>query len=77
MLPGVVVSSPLEFPAFTLGQKKYGNDIQNVQVWRGYDTVTRIASVPEQIKAVVNLRGIIAPNAAPVVARATRARAWT
>src|SRR5690606_13022606 len=28
---------------------------------RGYDTVTRIANVPDFIKGVVNLRGIIVP----------------
>ena len=51
----------LEFLSFTLGQEEYGIDIQKVQELRGYDTVTRIANVPEHIKGVVNLRGIIVP----------------
>ena len=51
----------LEFLSFTLGQEDYGIDIQKVQELRGYDTVTRIANVPEHIKGVVNLRGIIVP----------------
>jgi len=52
---------PVEFLAFTLGKEEYGIDIQKVQELRGYDTVTRIASAPEFIKGVVNLRGIIVP----------------
>ena len=51
----------LEYLAFTLGQEEYGIDIQKVQELRGYDAVTRIANVPEFIKGVVNLRGIIVP----------------
>ena len=51
----------LEFLSFTLGQEEYGIDIQKVQELRGYDAVTRIANVPEHIKGVVNLRGIIVP----------------
>ena len=52
---------PLEFLAFTLGAEEYGVDIQKVQELRGYDAVTRIANVPDYVKGVVNLRGIIAP----------------
>lgn len=51
----------MEFLAFTLGKEEYGIDIQKVQELRGYDAVTRIANVPEFIKGVVNLRGIIVP----------------
>ncbi|CDS50361.1 Positive regulator of CheA protein activity (CheW) [Polaromonas sp. CG9_12] len=51
----------LEFLSFNLGQEEYGIDIQKVQELRGYDAVTRIANVPEHIKGVVNLRGIIVP----------------
>jgi purine-binding chemotaxis protein CheW len=58
---GVPATKALEFLAFTLGQEEYGIDIQKVQELRGYDTVTRIANVPEHIKGVVNLRGIIVP----------------
>ena len=50
-----------EFLAFTLGQEEYGIDILKVQEIRGYEAVTRIANVPEFIKGVVNLRGIIVP----------------
>jgi len=50
-----------EFLAFCLGEEEYGIDIQKVQELRGYDSVTRIASSPDFIKGVVNLRGIIVP----------------
>ena len=50
-----------EFLAFTLGQEEYGIDILKVQEIRGYDSVTRIASAPDYIKGVINLRGTIVP----------------
>jgi purine-binding chemotaxis protein CheW len=58
---GALPIKALEFLSFTLGQEEYGIDIQKVQELRGYDAVTRIANVPEHIKGVVNLRGIIVP----------------
>ncbi len=52
-----------EFLVFTLGEEEYGIDILKVQEIRGYDpkSVTRIANVPEFIKGVTNLRGVIVP----------------
>jgi purine-binding chemotaxis protein CheW len=50
-----------EFLAFTLGNEEYGIPIVKVQELRGYETVTRIASAPEFVKGVVNLRGTIVP----------------
>jgi len=50
-----------EFLTFILGQEEYGIDILKVQEIRGYDTVTGIANMPEFIKGVINLRGIIVP----------------
>jgi len=50
-----------EFLAFRLGGEEYGIDILKVQEIRGYDAVTRIASAPEFIKGVINLRGTIVP----------------
>jgi len=46
---------------FTLGHEEYGIDILTVQEIRGYDTVTTIANMPDFIKGVINLRGIIVP----------------
>lgn len=51
----------LEYLAFRLGGEEYGIDILKVQEIRGYENVTRIANVPEFIKGVMNLRGIIVP----------------
>lgn len=50
-----------EFLAFKLGNEEYGIDILKVQEIRGYEKPTRMANVPEFIKGVVNLRGIIVP----------------
>jgi purine-binding chemotaxis protein CheW len=50
-----------EFLTFTLGSEEYGIDILKVQEIRGYDAVTVIANMPDFIKGVINLRGIIVP----------------
>ncbi|MDN5753294.1 MAG: chemotaxis protein CheW [Nitrosospira sp.] len=50
-----------EFLTFRLGKEEYGIEILKVQEIRGYDAITHIANVPEFIKGVVNLRGIIVP----------------
>lgn len=52
-----------EYLVFTLAAQEYGIDILKVQEIRGYDaqTVTRIANVPNFIKGVTNLRGVIVP----------------
>lgn len=54
-------SQPAEFLAFTLGQEEYGIDIQKVSEIRSYETPTRIASAPDYVKGVINLRGLIVP----------------
>lgn len=50
-----------EFLSFRLGAEEYGIDILKVQEIRGYEQPTRMANVPDFIKGVVNLRGIIVP----------------
>ena len=50
-----------EFLSFKLGAEEYGIDILKVQEIRRYEKPTRMANVPESIKGVVNLRGIIVP----------------
>ena len=52
---------PSEYLTFRLGSEEYGIDILKVQEIRGYDAVTRIASAPEFLKGVINLRGVIVP----------------
>jgi purine-binding chemotaxis protein CheW len=50
-----------EYLAFTLGQEEYGIDIQKVSEIRNYEEPTRIASAPDFVKGVINLRGTIVP----------------
>ncbi len=50
-----------EFLTFRLGLEEYGIDILKVQEIRSYETPTRIASAPDFINGVINLRGIIVP----------------
>jgi purine-binding chemotaxis protein CheW len=50
-----------EFLTFRLGAEEYGIDILKVQEIRSYEQPTRIANVPDFIKGVVNLRGVIVP----------------
>ncbi|MDX9993800.1 MAG: chemotaxis protein CheW [Rhodocyclaceae bacterium] len=50
-----------EFLTFTLGPEEYAIDILKVQEIRGYEQPTTIANVPDFIKGVINLRGIIVP----------------
>jgi purine-binding chemotaxis protein CheW len=55
------ISQAAEFLAFTLGQEEYGIDIQKVSEIRSYEQPTRIASAPDYVKGVINLRGLIVP----------------
>ncbi|HTA39706.1 MAG TPA: chemotaxis protein CheW [Candidatus Acidoferrales bacterium] len=50
-----------EVLSFQLGDEQYGIDILKVQEIRGCDAVTRIANMPEFIKGVIDLRGLIVP----------------
>lgn len=50
-----------EYLTMRLGNEEYGIDLLKVQEIRGYDVVTRLASAPEFIKGVINLRGNIVP----------------
>lgn len=54
-------ASAQEFLSFELGAEEYGIDILKVQEIRRYEKPTRMAQVPEFIKGVINLRGIIVP----------------
>ena len=55
------IEQPLEVLTFKLGAEEYGIEIHTVQELSGYKAVTRIANTPENIKGVVNLRGLIMP----------------
>lgn len=60
-MPASMMSMPREYLTFRLGREEYGIDILKVQEIRGYEQPTRIASAPEFVKGVVNLRGVIVP----------------
>ena len=59
--PGAGGVTGMEYLTFTLGDEEYGIDILMVQEIRGYETVTKIANLPDFIKGVINLRGVIVP----------------
>jgi purine-binding chemotaxis protein CheW len=50
-----------EWLTFRLGAEEYGIDILRVQEIRSYEKPTRIANMPDYVKGVVNLRGVIVP----------------
>jgi purine-binding chemotaxis protein CheW len=50
-----------EFLTFRLGGEEYAIDILQVQEIRAQESATRIASAPEFIRGVINLRGTIVP----------------
>jgi purine-binding chemotaxis protein CheW len=56
-----IVNNATEVLSFRLGGEEYAISILKVQEIRGYDAVTRIASAPEYLKGVINLRGSIVP----------------
>jgi purine-binding chemotaxis protein CheW len=56
-----IVNNATEVLSLRLGAEEYALDILKVQEIRGYDAVTRIASAPDYLKGVMNLRGIIVP----------------
>jgi purine-binding chemotaxis protein CheW len=58
---GSVGGTGREYLTFTLGDEEYGIDILMVQEIRAYETVTKIANLPDFIKGVINLRGVIVP----------------
>jgi purine-binding chemotaxis protein CheW len=59
--PGANVETGREYLTFTLGDEEYGIDILMVKEIRSYETVTKIANLPDFIKGIINLRGIIVP----------------
>ena len=58
-----VASKPLpgEFLTIKLGAEEYAIEILRVQEIRSYEQPTRIATAPECVKGIINLRGVIVP----------------
>jgi len=50
-----------EVLSFRLGKEEYAISILKVQEIRGYEKPTRLASAPDYLKGIVNLRGHIVP----------------
>ena len=50
-----------EYLTLCLGDEEYGIDILRVQEIRGFEPPTRIAGMPDFIRGVLNLRGVIVP----------------
>ena len=50
-----------EWLTFRLGGEEYGMEILRVQEIRSYEKPTRIANMPDYVKGVVDLRGVIVP----------------
>ena len=50
-----------QYLTFALGDEEYGINILMVQEIRSYETVTKIANLPDFIKGIINLRGVIVP----------------
>jgi purine-binding chemotaxis protein CheW len=50
-----------QYVTFTLGNVDYGIEILSVQEFKGYGAVTPVPNMPEFVRGVMNLRGIIIP----------------
>lgn len=49
------------FLTFTIGNEEYGVDIMMVREVKGWSEVTRLPGMPDYMRGVLNLRGIIIP----------------
>ncbi len=50
-----------QFVTFCLGDEEYGIEILKVQEIIGLSSITRVPHLPDFIKGVINLRGIVVP----------------
>jgi purine-binding chemotaxis protein CheW len=50
-----------QYLSFLLGNEQYALDILCVEEIRSWETPTRIPNAPEEVKGVINMRGIIVP----------------
>lgn len=51
----------VQFLTFTIGKEEYGVDIMMVREVKGWAETTRLPNMPEYLRGVLNLRGIIIP----------------
>jgi purine-binding chemotaxis protein CheW len=50
-----------DFLTFTLGSEQYGISLTSIQELRSYERVTQLLNLPDYVKGVINLRGVIVP----------------
>lgn len=50
-----------QFLTFILGKETYGIDILKVQEIKGWEETTQIPNMPDYVKGVINLRGLVIP----------------
>ena len=60
-MESVKTTEESEVLSFRLGKEEYAISILTVQEIRGYDAPTRLASAPDYLKGIINLRGTIVP----------------
>lgn len=51
----------VQFLTFTLGDEEYGVDIMRIREVKGWTNATRLPNMPNYIRGVLNLRGMILP----------------
>jgi purine-binding chemotaxis protein CheW len=56
-----VINGQQQVLTFTLGEEMYGLDILRVQEIKGWEVTTPIPNVPNYVKGVINLRGVVIP----------------
>src|SRR4051794_40786190 len=55
------ISAEEQYVTFTVGSEEYGVNILSVREIRGWTAETKLPNMPDYVRGVVNLRGIIIP----------------
>ena len=59
--PRELAGNMLQFLTFTVEDGEYGVDIMTVREIKGWSETTRLPNMPEFMRGVINLRGIVVP----------------
>ncbi|EWY39826.1 chemotaxis protein CheW [Skermanella stibiiresistens SB22] len=59
--PAGPISAEEQYVTFTVGSEEYGVNILSVREIRGWTIETKLPNMPDYVRGVVNLRGIIIP----------------
>jgi len=60
-LAGTGISTAGQYVTFTVGAEEYGVDILAVREIRGWTQETKLPNMPDYVRGVINLRGVIIP----------------